>query len=92
MEELNFEQYGLKLHRKTENDGEVYRTYRSASTKSIYLEVYNFHNCVSIDVINGEERMAIAVRYMCRTEADLEFLLTRSTRTERYFEFKKVYI
>lgn len=41
------------------------------------VEIFNSHGVISIDLINGEDRMVIASRYECRNDNDLTFLLTR---------------
>ena len=70
---LDFTAYGLKEHGKNGNTV----TYRKHRTASDYVEVSNSRGVVSIDIIDGDNRLVVASRYECLTQDELNFILTR---------------
>jgi len=70
---LTFEVFGLKEHSKNGNT----TTYRKYITASDYVEVSDSRGIVSVDLINGDNRMVVACRYECLTQNELNFILTR---------------
>lgn len=83
--DLDFERYGLKLHH-TGKEGCLF--YRKEIPDG-YIEVMESLNVVSIYVsLYGEKEMTVALRYKCKSQDDLDFLLTKG-RIGFYFNLSR---
>lgn len=78
---INFEIFGLETHEKTT----AYTAYRKYRHPYCYVEVFNFNGVISIDIINGNDRLVVASRYHYSTQKELTFLLTKG-RAKGFFD------